>query len=493
MLFKQFQRNFRIVYLITQIPPQIIYFRLLKWIGLKETILRKQFPFNKPTQNLTIDCTIDYNLDYTNEKVKKINNEKIEYFIGDKSKILDFDKHRIDKKDYLFDYLFWYCNWIFDKENLPIFQQIITIQSKIKILPHPVSNRVINMLLQKNKLINQISEGTFNDILKKDFYTLNHDLELETMGNHIIDNLIALLYLEKVFNLNIGKYEDFLKNLLDNNNGYPENNPSYAILIWNKSRALSLKYGEIEIVNNLLLDIREKFLLFEVNKIPFYNDTYFRPKLLYPLNDEIDSLKSSPFYDLIKINEFEIIYIKNTNSKLGFNGHDYDQSNSLYIKIKNTILIGNSGTKNYEQGPERTIRKTRYYSGGAICSNQKVLTFIDNFKVLKLKTTSTSKIEDGKWITYNFLVGDNKGKVIITNREIIITHVQSKKRKRHFFTFYSDYYWEVDNAKARAGGMIVSNYMDFKQTRTSKHLGVYKAKPSYFIEIKYCNNLKFSL
>ena len=132
--------------------------------------------------------------------------------------------------------------------------------------PHPLSNRIINILLRKNLLNSYISLKEYNKYLGNCYKKLIITTEENIFGNHLIDNYISLIYLSKYFNNKL--VEDFFSIKLDKLIGkdqFKENNPSYCRLIINKIDALESILGNNNEINKLKIQISKTFPFYKRN------------------------------------------------------------------------------------------------------------------------------------------------------------------------------------------------------------------------------------
>ncbi len=380
----------------------------------------------------------DILIDYKNEEVSF--NSKIQYRIGDKSKKINLSQYKINKDDYLFPYLFWYFNWLHNdtKLNKKTLRSLLDTNNSLSNSPHPLSNRIINILLRKNLLNSYISLKEYNKYLGNCYKKLIITTEENIFGNHLIDNYISLIYLSKYFNNKL--VEDFFSIKLDKLIGkdqFKENNPSYCRLIINKIDALESILGNNNEINKLKIQISKTFPFIRETTIPYYNDTYFKQNIFKKEKKRISKVIFNDKFLHNQIDKYSWFFLLlDENSEVGFNGHDHDISPSIQLVYNSKKIITNFGTPSYSNSKIRDKSRSRS-SGGVFFSHLKSKIFIGNFRVLTSYINKISFHLENNDIVYNYISKHFKAKFIYKENKISFRLIGFFPNKS-FFNFFSE-------------------------------------------------------
>jgi len=437
------------IYFIYLIPIEIKFYRFLHLLSLKKfflKIFRKKLINSIELKNINYNYD-DIKLDYSNEKLFYINSN-FRYYIGKKFQNITLSQIIINKKDYIFPYLFWYFNWLHNDLKIKKKElcKLFNFNHSLSNSPHPLSNRIINLLLRRNFIISFLGIKKLNIYLFNSFKSLMIDTEENVYGNHLIDNYIALIYLSKYFdNKTIEIFFDKKLKIFLNKKYFKENNISYCRLLLNKINSLKTILGSTDNIDLLKEKIEDTYPFIYDKIVPYYNDTYFQPSVFNQDNytEKLLSNKKFLYYKYKKDSWFFLLL--DGSSDLGFNGHDHDNSPSIQLVDKSIRLITNCGTFSYEDNKLRIKNKSRK-SGGVFYNNYSAKIFLGNFRILNNFKSSVYLKNDINGINYLF----NNSKFSInfnfkrTSKKFQLSVDLCKKTEFNFFSEIKDFSY-IDN------------------------------------------------
>ncbi len=475
--------NLLYIKFIIKLPFNIIFYRILKLLNLKKNylkLIRRKFIINEALSLYKITNLKNFNIHHLFDNIYDefifFESNQIYFQIGNKQEKINIFSNTLNKKNYLFPYLFWYLNWINNQpQNFIKLFNLIKSAEGIALEPHPISNRIIN-IVSLLSTTNIIDENLYNEIAKfiiKDFNTLLINTEEDVGGNHLVDNYIAILLVSSILKneICIKYFEKKLFNLINNSIKFKENNPGYIKLIYRKLKLLELYLGENRTINQFIK-------ILEVNMQEFgifsYNDCYSNTRIPMLLNN-INYLKDSSFRWSSINNNISIFFAMNVQSSHGFNGHDHDCNSSIYISSSNKQVIGGKGTICYSYDKRRIINKSflmsptlRYYN----IFNQFTLNCFRNISLNNIIFDSNLDINNK---IFSCVIIQKNKKIILNARysesDFCITFTTSDIIE---FNFYTQFNVECIGSIVLIGPIKIYNVKLIKICKTKIYKSLYR-------------------
>lgn len=269
--------------------------------------------------------------------------------------------------------------------------------------PYPTSLRIVNWI--KWLLVNKKEFEHFNKSLFYQGYLLSKKLEFHILGNHLLANAKALLFLGLYFSgkqadgwlsLSLKIFNAQISEQILDDGGHFELSPMYHAIvledildvlnIFNCFRNRLVLFETFNLENRLVF-IAQKMLIWLKSmshpdgKISFFNDACFNiaPSnseiLSYALRQNIKSLTKQDFYyfkssGYVSVRKGKGFLIKDI-AEIGSSylpGHGHADSLSVEFSLSNQRVLVNSGISTYEKNSERiSQRSTKAHN--SVCVN----------------------------------------------------------------------------------------------------------------------------
>lgn len=466
-----------------------VTWRILKILRLKKIlhfIARKNFLIDK---EINVFLRKKYKFQslkspYYNEHIEK-NRDNYTYVIGKKSKLVNFNKSKLDSNDYIFDYLVWYRNWLIDFQGaIKEFEVLVFWQNGIATYPHPISNTIINYILIYDKLTDNFGEKRITDFLTKCYNKLVLNTEEYTGGNHLVDNYIALLAFSKFIGEKylVSFWNKKLARVITEY-GLSENNIVYSKLILWKINSLHNIIGDVDALLSLKRAILKGYPFLDKSILPLYNDSYLKPQ-----NESSENCFFNNDRYFYYTNDYGLLvfFLKNGMSKKGNHGHDHDSSLSLQVWVGNCCVIGSKGTSHYSYDNSRNFIRKRS-SGTRFFPDSKYLNFISSFRVKPLKNQETNLEGDIE----SFKIGLDKLKFSYAFKKDYLELKFNISRDKSYFKFYSDLCWTHTKGIVSSSAIEISGVIGFKQHTALRFNGLYDPVDTHLVGLDINNEIQF--
>lgn len=243
--------------------------------------------------------------------------------------------------------------------------------------PYPTSLRIINLV--KFILSHRVSEADINELIAKDVYRLQKNLEYHLLANHLLENAFALFFAGKYLQneLLISKANKLLKEQLDeqilHDGAHYELSPMYHQLMLYRVLDSIQICDEKDEIRDLLTNKAHEMVAwlsettFKNGDIPLVNDSAFginpttTQLLAYAerlgLNRNKVALSDSG-YRMIRKGEYECFVDIGNVSPSYQPGHTHADSLSFVLYIEGKPCIVDTGTSTYNIGGRRSYERS---------------------------------------------------------------------------------------------------------------------------------------
>lgn len=356
----------------------------------------------KPLENRTFQ---NFAYSYQDRSAMKLKQERSElYFTGFDKKISLNTISQIGslndiKNDYLFVYTCFYLSWLTnanaDKTTHNALKTLLA--SKFRWQPFIISQQIFAFLTNHNMCTRLLGFEKFEHELQRMHEYLRNNIEYHVDGNHVLENLIALSWVEMAF----GEISSRTKKLLSQEilrqsclEGHVEKNYNYTSELLHKLMPL--------VEENILpqscvekLNVWQNVLKYQVN---------------YPLHDNFNGTAES--VPTLQTCEDYGIDLQDMMPKRGFRGHAFDCKYSLGPLLSHYVNVRPFGTYTYANCNRRHFQRSRS-NNGSICYSQstKSAFFWKSFRCIGVLPSVKFKLQNNHYRFYE-LVFDRSFKIL---------------------------------------------------------------------------------
>lgn len=378
-----------------------LYINTIKYLNIKQIIYRIIYIFYNPnfqnTENLTPN-NIE-KIFYFKKNTKKYFYKKSFFFLNTASQYISNPCWDSKKESLLWLFNLNYFDYInsensFRNQSLSLINNWINKSKSFSnkappLHPYTTSLRIVNWI--KWLVNNKVNSVKINSSISSQALFLSKKKEYHLMGNHLLANLKALIFVgvyfengicnEKLQN-NLNEYFREISKQILQDGGHIEQSPMYHYIIlldiidlYNLN--LNLPFLNIELKIKLKKIISKMYFFYENvchpdDYISFFNDSNLsnieKKKFIveYLININLELNKNPKYFNLFKNtgyfnykNEDYFLIAKIGNIGIGNqSGHSHADSLSFELSLFNNRFIVNKGVSTYEENQERLIERS---------------------------------------------------------------------------------------------------------------------------------------